>query len=170
MLLASRRRRKDSTPSLWGTLPADVRRWAAPIVGVEPCVWWQLKWRNPGALLPWTGAGAAPSRTLCDKTGRRCRPGGSHAAAYIPLLGGVRTRLRRVARIPGPAGGFFALSPAVRQSGTFIGKERRAFGQAFPEVGRVAKQPSSKQSKKKKTTTNTYSQNPLPSGRSTSKL
>ena len=102
MLPDARRSAGGARPSLWGTLPADVRRWAAPIVGVEPCVWWQLKWRNPGALLPWTGAGAQRFlRTRQATSAGAARGGGPRAAAYGLVRGVARTRLRRVARIPG---------------------------------------------------------------------
>ena len=116
-------------------------------VDVEPCVWWQLKWRNPGALLRRTGAGAQRQASRRQATSGAAREGGSRAAAYGLLRGVARTSLRRVVGIPGFQLAVWA-PVAVRRSGTSIGKGK--VGSAFPEVGRVAKQPSSKQSKKEK--------------------
>ena len=80
-------------------------------VDVEPGVWWQLQWRNPGALLPWTGAGA--QRTFAH--GQRAPLPGSRAAAYGLLRDVAGTRLRRVARIPGSKLAVLLQSDAVRK-------------------------------------------------------
>ena len=91
-------------------------------VDVEPCVWWQLKWRNPGALLRRTGAGAQRQASRRQATsGAAAARGGSRAAAYGLLRGVARTSLRRVVGIPGFQLAVWA-PVAVRRSGTSIGK------------------------------------------------
>ena len=74
-------------------------------------MWWQLKWGNPGALLRWTGAGAQRTFAHGQANERRCREG----AAYGPVIGGLQTRLRRVARIPGGQLAVLLQSDAVRK-------------------------------------------------------
>ena len=127
------------TPSLWGTLPADASL-AAPMCRREPCVWWQLKWRNPGALLRRTEAGAQRQASRRQATSGAAREGGPRRGADP-----ARRRSTRVRRVAG-----CGVSLAVwAQSRYAVRDIRRKRGFRFPEVGRVAKQ-LARQSKKEK--------------------